>query len=153
MSFPRLAVFFAAGAVVAGLAAAAIAQDAAPDFAAMTPEQLVDARQEAMKEDGGLLRSAGSLAGADAVAAADTLIHNYTNLPLMFPEGSIVGDSRALPAIWEDWDGFAAIFATGLQGAVDMKAAAEAGDVAAYTAALQVVGGTCGECHQAYRGR
>jgi cytochrome c556 len=152
MSLPRLAVFFAAGALVAGFAATAIAQEAAaPDFAAMSHEELVEARQDAMKEDGGLLRRAGGLTGADAVAAADTLIRNYTNLPHMFPEGSNIGDSKALPVIWQDFETFTGIFAKGLQGASDMKAAAEAGDAAAYAAALQVVGGTCGECHQKFR--
>ena len=152
MSLPRLAVFFAAGALFAGIAASAIAQDAAtPDFTAMSHEELVKARQDAMKEDGGLLRRAGGLTGADAVAAADTLIRNYTNLPHMFPEGSNIGDSKALPAIWQDFETFTGIFAKGLQGANDMKAAAEAGDAAAYAAALQVVGGTCGECHQKFR--
>jgi cytochrome c556 len=34
-----------------------------------------------------------------------------------------------------------------------MKTAAAAGDAAAYGAALEVIGGTCGECHQDYRGR
>jgi len=152
MSLPRLAVFFAAGALVAGLAATAIAQDAAtPDFASMSHADLVKARQDAMKEDGGLLRRAGGLSGADAVAAADTLIRNYTNLPHMFPEGSNVGDSKALPVIWQDFETFTGIFAKGLAGANDMKAAAEAGDAAAYAAALQTVGGTCGECHQKFR--
>ena len=97
------------------------------------------------------LRRAGGLSGADAVAAADTLIRNYTNLPHMFPEGSNIGDSKALPVIWQDFDTFTGIFAKGLQGANDMKAAAVAGDAAAYAAALQVVGGTCGECHQKFR--
>ena len=152
MSLPRLAVFFAAGALFAGIAASAIAQDAAtPDFTAMSHEELVKARQDAMKEDGGLLRQAGGLSGAEAVAAADTLIRNYTNLPQMFPEGSNVGDSKALPVIWQDFETFTGIFAKGLQGANDMKAAAEAGDAAAYAAALQVIGGTCGECHQKFR--
>ena len=152
MSLPRLAVFFAAGALVAGFASTAIAQEAAaPDFAAMSHEELVEARQDAMKEDGGLLRRAGGLTGAEAVAAADTLIRNYTNLPHMFPEGSNIGDSKALPVIWQDFETFTGIFAKGLQGANDMKAAAEAGDAAAYAAALQVVGGTCGECHQKFR--
>lgn len=152
MSLTRLAVFFAAGALAAGTAATAIAQDAAtPDFAAMSHEDLVKARQDAMKEDGGLIRRAGGFSGPEAVAAAETIIRNYTNLPHMFPEGSIVGDSEALPAIWQDFDTFTGIFAKGLKGAEDMKAAAQAGDAAAYAAALQVVGGTCGECHQKFR--
>lgn len=151
MSLPKLAAFIATGAMLAGLAAGAMAQDAAPDFAAMTPEQLVEARKAAMKEDGGIVRRAGGLTGADASAAADKLIRNFTNFPAMFREGSIVGDSEALPVIWEDWEGFTAIFAEALQGANDMKAAATAGDAAAYAAALQTIGGTCSECHDKYR--
>jgi cytochrome c556 len=112
MSLPRFSVLFAAGAVAACLAVGsfAVAQDAAvdPAIAAMTPEQLVEARQAAMKEDGGVLRGAGDLSGAEASAAADVLIKNFTNLPHMFPEGSIVGDSKALPVIWEEFDAFTA---------------------------------------------
>ena len=153
MSRTKLAALFAAGTLSLSLIVAATAQDIAvdPAIAAMTPEQLVDARQAAMKEDGGILRGAKDLSGAEAVAAADTLIRNFTNFPALFAEGSIVGDSKALPVIWEDWDGFTAIFATALQGAKDMRAAAEAGDAAAYAAALQTIGGTCGQCHQNYR--
>lgn len=137
--------------MLAGIAAGAIAQDATPDYAAMSPEQLVEARQDAMRTNGGVLRSAGNLSGAEAVAAAETLIKDYSELPLMFPENSIVGNSKALPAIWQSKDEFNAILARGLDGATAMKAAAEAGDAAAYAAALQVIGGTCGECHQKFR--
>jgi cytochrome c556 len=155
MSLPKFAVLLAAGALAAGLVAGAAAQDMAvdPAIAAMTPEQLVEARQAAMKEDGGVLRGAKDLTGSEATAAADVLIKNFTNLPAMFPEGSIVGDSRALPVIWEEFDAFTAIFGKALQGAKDMRAAAEAGDATAYVAALDVVGGVCGECHQQYRGK
>jgi cytochrome c556 len=152
MSLTRFAVLLLAGALTTTLATA---QDPAvdPAIAAMTPEQLVEARQAAMKEDGGILRGAGSLTGAEATAAADVLIKNFTNFPAMFPENSIVGDSKALPVIWQEFDAFTAIFDKALQGAKDMKVAAAAGDAAAYGAALKVIGGTCGECHQTYRGK
>jgi cytochrome c556 len=152
MSLTRFAVLLLAGALTTTLATA---QDPAvdPAIAAMTPEQLVEARQAAMKEDGGILRGAGSLTGAEATAAADVLIKNFTNFPAMFPENSIVGDSKALPVIWQESDAFTAIFDKALQGAKDMKVAAAAGDAAAYGAALKVIGGTCGECHQTYRGK
>jgi cytochrome c556 len=155
MSLTRFAAILAAGAMAATLAAGVVAQDVAvdPAIATMTPEQLVEARQAAMKEDGGILRGAKDLTGADAVAATDTLIKNFTNFPAQFPEGSIVGDSKALPVIWEEFDAFSAIFAKALQGSKDMRAAAEAGDATAYVAALEVIGGTCGECHQKYRGK
>jgi cytochrome c556 len=155
MSLAKLSILALAGLMTLGVVTGLHAQDAPvvdPAIATMTPEEMVAARKAAMREDGGVLRGAGSLTGAEASAAADTLIKNFTNLPALFPEGSLVGDSKALPAIWENFDDFTAIFATAQQGALAMKAAAEAGDAAAYGAALQTIGGTCGMCHQKYRG-
>ena len=153
MSLPKLSMLIAAGAMAATFAVGAIAQDMAvdPAIASMSPDQHVAARKAAMKENGGALKAAGAQTGAEASASADILIKNYTNFMALFPEGSAVGDSKALPAIWENKADFDAIFAKGLQGAKDMKAAAEAGDAAAYGEAMKVIGGTCGECHQKYR--
>ncbi len=144
---------FALAAVVAVAGTLAYAQDVVPDpaLADLTPEQMVDMRQDLMKANGGLLRSAGSLTGADAVAAADTLIVNYTNLSVLFPEGSDVGDSAALPAIWQNPADFQAIWTSGIEAATAMKAAAEAGDADAYQAANRALGATCGQCHQTFR--
>jgi cytochrome c556 len=153
MSLPKLVALLSAGALAATFALGAIAQDvvADPAIAAMSPEQLVEARVAAMKQNGGLLRGAGGLSGADAVAAADTLLQNYTNFKVLFPEGSAVGSSEALPAIWENEDAFLAIFDQGIAAAQQMKAAAEAGNADAYGAALKALGGTCGQCHQQFR--
>lgn len=150
MSLPRIATALAATALAATFVVGALAQDT-PDFASMSPEQLVEARQAAMKQNGGILRGAAGLSGAEATAAADTLILNFTNLPAMFPEGSIVGDSKALPVIWEQWDEFTGIFASAKQAATELKVAAEAGDTAAYGTALQTIGGFCGQCHAKFR--
>jgi cytochrome c556 len=128
---------------------AAFAQDAF--VAPATPEEAVEMRQATMKENGGTLRSAGELTGPDAVAAMQTLLDNYTNMPALFPEDSIVGDSKALPAIWENWEEFTAIIETGRAAAESGLAAAEAGDAAAYGEALKAIGGTCGQCHQQFR--
>src|SRR5262245_11571445 len=130
MKLRTLTALTLAGLVVAGLAAGTIAQDVDPAIAGMTPEQLVDARQEAMKQNGGILRNLGTLSGAEAVAALDTVIQNFTNFPALFAEGSIVGDSKALPLIWEEKDAFDAIFAGAKEQAMKAKAAAEAGDTA-----------------------
>ena len=153
MSLLKVSTLIAAGAMLATFAVGAIAQDMAvdPAIATMSPDQLVEARQAAMKENGGTLKKAGALTGAEASAAADILIKNFTNLPAMFPEGSIVGESKALPAIWENKADFDGIFAKDLESAKAMKAAAEAGDADAYGAAMKAIGGSCGECHQKYR--
>lgn len=149
MSINKISAVAIAGLMTLGVVAA-FAQDAF--VAPATPEEAVAARIALMKEDGGLLRSAGNLTGAEAVAAMQTLKDNYSHIPALFPEGSIVGESKALPAIWENWDAFVAIAKTGEDAAAAGLAAAEAGDATAYAAALQAIGGTCGACHQQFRG-
>lgn len=116
-----------------------------------TPEEAVSMRQALMREDGGILRTARNLSGAEAVAAMTTLRDNYSHIPDLFPEGSIVGDTKALPAIWENWEAFTAIVDTGLAAAEAGLVAAEAGDAAGYGGALQTLMGTCGQCHQQFR--
>ena len=136
--------------LVAISAVAAFAQDAF--VAPATPEAAVAARLAVMKEDGGMMRQLGSLTGAEAIAGLNTILTNYTHIPDLFPEGSIVGESKALPAIWDNWGAFVAIVETGKTAAAAGIAAAEAGDAAAYATALQTLGGTCGACHQQFRG-
>ena len=149
MSIKKISALAIAGLMTIGVVAA-FAQDAF--VAPATPEEAVAARKALMREDGGILRGAAGLIGAEAVAAMQTLLTNYSHIPALFPEGSIVGDSKALPAIWENWEAFTAIAKTGEDAAAAGLAAAEAGDAAAYAAALQTLGGTCGTCHQQFRG-
>ena len=148
MSIKKISVMVIAGLMALGVVAS-VAQDAF--VAPATPEEAVTLRKQLMKEDGGILRGAASLTGPEAVAAMQTLKDNYSHIPALFPEGSIVGDSEALPAIWENWDAFVAIAKTGEDAAAAGLAAAEAGDAAGYAAALQAIGGTCGTCHQQFR--
>jgi len=139
--------------VLAAAGTFSYAQSVTPDpaLSALTPEQMVTIRQDLMKANGGILRGAAALTGAEAVAAAETILTNYTNFTVLFPEGSAVGDTEALPSIWTDNATFLGIFNTGIEAATAMKAAAEAGDAAGYEAAVKAIGGTCGQCHQAFR--
>lgn len=154
MPLNKLAGLALAAAVVAA-ATFALAEDIVitpdPAIAALTPEEMVAKRQATMKEDGGILKGAGALSGADAVAAAEHLIHNFSNLTALFPEGSMVGETAALPVIWEKNEDFQAIFKKAVVNATALKAAAEAGDAAAYTTTIKTIAGFCGECHQTYR--
>ena len=143
------AVAFVAGAV----ALAAYAQDLTitpdPALTGLSAEQAVDKRQQTMKLNGATLKVAGGLTGAEAVKAADTLISNLT---VLFPEGSDqVPGSEALPVIWQNWDTFQGNLRKGVGFATQLKAAAQAGDAAAYAAALKSIGGLCGQCHQKFR--
>ena len=76
-----LSKFVVTAAVAIALGAAAftsVAQDIAitpdPTLSTLTVEQMVAKRQELMKSNGATLKAAGTLSGAEAVAAADTLI-------------------------------------------------------------------------------
>jgi cytochrome c556 len=139
------------------LGAIAFAQDTPtvvvdPAIATMTNDQLVQARKDAMKQNGMTLRGAGQLSGPEAVAAATVLLQNFVNLPALFKEGSITPDSKALPVIWEKWDDFKALLDVGAASAAKAQAAATAGDAATYAAALDEIGKSCGSCHSQYRG-
>lgn len=145
----RKASTLAFAAIVAVGTAGVFAQDAFTPPA--TPEEAVAMRKALMREDGGILRSVGNLTGAEAVAAMTTLRDNYSHIPALFPEGSIVGDTEALPAIWENWEAFTAIVDTGVAAAEAGMAAAEAGDADAYSTAVRTLMGTCGQCHGQFR--
>jgi cytochrome c556 len=142
---------------VLSLGALAVAQDTTvvvdPTIATMTNDQLVQARQNAMRENGRTLRGAQDLTGADAIAAATTLLKNFTNLPALFREGSTTDKSGARPTIWENWEDFRSRFDKDAEAAKAMLAAATSGDMAAYVAAIQEIGGSCNSCHETYRGR
>ena len=122
-----------------------------PAIAAMTADQKVEARQKAMKEDGGLLRAAAKATGDDAVKAATTVLQNFVNFPALFADGATNAKSEADPKIWTEFDKFSDIFKAGQQDATKMIAAAKAGDQAAYQDAFKSLGQKCFQCHQTYR--
>lgn len=148
MSIKTISAMAIAGLLALG-AVATVAQDAFTPPA--TPEEAVAMRKALMREDGGLIRTLNGLSGAEAAAALNIVLTNYTHIPAVFPEGSIVGDSDALPAIWENWETFTGIVESGKAAATEAIAAAEAGDATAYATALRALGGTCGQCHQQFR--
>lgn len=153
---PMKSFAFACLAATVAFATLALAQDAPvvdPAIAGMSNDQLVAARQEAMKEDGKVLRGAAKATGDDAVAIATTVLQNFVNFPALFREGSLTPDSHALPAVWEKWDQFEGIFIEGQTVAEEMLAAAKAGDTAAYGKSIEALGGLCFQCHQTFRGR
>lgn len=154
-----LSKFIVSAAVAVALGAAAFtsyAQDITitpdPALSGLSVEDMVAKRQELMKTNGATLKTAGSLSGAEAVAAAETLIADFSNLTVLFPEGSdAVAGSEAKAEIWQNFDAFQALLKQGVVNATAMKAAAEAGDADAYGASIKAVGGLCGQCHQQFR--
>jgi cytochrome c556 len=156
MPFSKLAVTAVMALVAGASALTSYAQDVTitpdPALTGLGAEQAVDKRQATMRLNGATLKAAGGLSGAEAVQAAETLISNFSNLTVLFPEGSDqVPGSEALPVIWQDWDTFQGNLRRGVIFATQLKAAAEAGDAAAYGASLKQIGGLCGQCHQKFR--
>ena len=80
------------------------------------------------------------------------MIGFFEGFPARFPAGSGSGDTRALPAIWTDRAGFEAANTNMVTQLRALQAAANSGDQAAFGAAFQQTGGTCGACHRPYRG-
>jgi len=72
-------------------------------------------------------------------------------VPTVFPEGSGVGESEALPAIWEEPDDFRAALDKFVTAADGMAAAAESGDPSKLGPAIQALGGSCKNCHDNFR--
>jgi cytochrome c556 len=94
----------------------------------------------------GLVENDGHLIGhAQGLASAANELHR------IFPAGSAVGESEALPAIWEDPDGFAAAIAKMQEATAAFVVAAESGDGEAIGGAFRNVGMSCRGCHDNYR--
>ena len=89
-----------------------------------------------------------------AQTAADNLYHlTRHDQGRMWPEGSdnaSIDGTRALPAIWDDLEGFANRFGALQDGVATMQTAAGDG-LDSMRGALGGVGGACQACHQEFR--
>lgn len=139
-----------------GLALAAFGLGVAPAAAADAAGEL-KYRKSVMKSQaghfGGVL---GVVKGettnkAHLAAHAAALAESARMVGDVFPQGSNVGDSEALPVIWEKPDAFKEKVAALVKTTADLDAAAKGGDMAAVGAAAGAVGKSCGGCHDDFR--
>ncbi|MET0309048.1 MAG: cytochrome c [Sphingomonas sp.] len=72
-------------------------------------------------------------------------------MPGMFPAGSDIAPSNAMPAVWTDRAGFEAKAAAYAAAATKLAELAKAGDKAGFAAQYGEVGKTCGACHSSFR--
>lgn len=132
------------------------AKSAPKPKAVATAAQVIDGRQSAFLLSGALF---GSMKGAvdrgedvkGQAFAARSLAKWAKALPGMFPAGSGVEPSEALPAIWTDRAGFQAKAAAYAAEADKLAALAAANDKAGFAAQWAAVRETCNACHTAYR--
>lgn len=136
-----------AGLLTVSIAAPVVAQDM------LHGDEAIAKRIELMKSNGGTLRGAGSATGDGAITAAQTLVDNFAMLGTLFPEDSMEGNTKALPSVWSDNEGFLVAYNTANGAAAALLTAAQAGDAAAYGAAVKAMGATCGGCHANYKSR
>ncbi len=72
-------------------------------------------------------------------------------VPHIYPEGSGVSKSEALPAIWEKPDEFKEAVSKFVEAANGMARAAETGDMSAVGPAMKSLGQSCKGCHDNFR--
>lgn len=153
MSFPRSLVFGLSGAaLVAGSLLAASHAEKNP---------AVEARKSLMQLIAFNLGPIGAMAKGDMPYDAETATTAANNLLTlsrveigpMFPEGTdnfSRDDTRALPEIWDDMDGFDAHKAD-LTAAAEAMVTAAGTDLASLQGAMKALGGACGGCHKDFR--
>lgn len=128
-----------------------------PVIAEPTPEDAKDYRSAVMTSlrghigassmiARGLIENSGQLLGH-----AEGLANGAAELKNLFPEGSAVNESAALPAIWEEPEKFAAKIDALVEATGDFEAAAAGGDPEAIGAAFRQVGMSCRGCHDDFR--
>lgn len=140
---------FGLGAVLGVLAIAGVA----------TAQDAIKARQAEFKEFGRRMgaikdtvidKKGGTL--ADVAANAEHIAGKIPQIPSWFPNGSDRGETRALPAIWQNFADFEAKAKNAEELAKALVVAAKSGDPAATAQAFGKLGQEgCGGCHRPYR--
>lgn len=143
-----------------GVAATALCLGTFGSFAlAQDMAGVIKYRQAVMSAQGGHMGALARIVRGEVDFADDAAVHAHALNDLAgmilqaFPEGSLEGEeTEALPAIWEDWDGFtAATEAFQTATAALVSTIEDGGDAEAIGAAFGEVGGACRNCHESYR--
>ncbi|MCW5750105.1 MAG: cytochrome c [Alphaproteobacteria bacterium] len=113
-----------------------------------------DNRQEMRKAMGAIKAVIDAKGDAKTVVPlAERLVNLEKAFSGHFPAGSDKGETKALPAVWSDWNGFLAASKNTQEAATKLAQVAAAGDLAGVGQQFGAVGGTCGACHDKYRAK
>ncbi len=142
----------------AGLALVIVSSGA---MAVEQPLNVIKYRQTTMKAIGAHMGAIVAVVKGEVPYTDQVAVHARAigamakHLPSLFPEGTgpEVGETRALPAIWQQWDRFAAAARSLEAESARLAEIAEAGgDLAALGAQVGAVGKNgCGACHKPFR--
>ena len=128
-----------------------------PVFADATPEDAKDYRSAVMTALRGHIGASSMIArglidnSGQLLGHAEGLSNGAAELANLFPEGSAVNESEALPAIWEKPEEFQAAIDNLVEATAAFEAAAAGGDPEAIGAAFRQVGMGCRGCHDNFR--
>jgi cytochrome c556 len=128
-----------------------------PALADTSPEDALDYRKAVMTAMRGHIGAASMIArglvddDGHLVGHARGLADGAREMERIFQEGSNVGESEALPLIWEEPEAFAEAVSKLQEATAAFLAAAESGDGEAIGAAFRNVGMSCRGCHDRYR--
>lgn len=123
----------------------------------------VGAQQDPIGERKALMKRSGAQAAAaakmvrgeepfdlaKAQAALAAFADKAEKMPNLFPDNTKTGDTRAVPAIWDNRAGFNAEIAK-FAGHVK-EAQSSTKDLETFRAAMTTIGRDCGSCHQGFR--
>lgn len=142
-------------AVIGALAAGAMVGGATAAFA---QADVVKERQANRKASGAEMRAIKGI--VDSKGDAKEIVVHAAKLKTleeafdkMFPAGSDTAESKALPTVWSDKQGFAAASKNADAAYDKLAVAAGSGDFAVIATAFGGVGKACGACHQKYRAK
>ena len=113
-------------------------------------------RQAVMKSIGGHMSAMGTILKEqvhleDLALHAEGLAGLAEIAPEVFPAGSGVEKSKALPAIWENPDDFADAMNRLIEASDEMARAAKTGEMSEIGPAIQALGGSCKGCHDDFK--
>ena len=130
---------------------------ATPAFAETTPEDAADYRHAVMETLGShahafFLIFAGKVDQRDQMAThANAMAAVGTEIGTLFPEGSNVDDSHALPLIWQEPEQFSEVVQNAETATAGLAAAVATGDQKSIAAGFKALGDACKGCHDRYR--
>lgn len=122
-----------------------------------TPEDAYDYRAAIMDSMSGHIRAASMTVRGlvedrgQLLNHAKAMANNTKEFDYLFPNGSNVGDSEALPVIWEEPEEFAAAIEKIKEASAGLVTAAESGDTERIGSAFRELGGACRGCHDRFR--
>lgn len=126
--------------------------------AALAQSGVIDQRKAEMKAMGGAAGAIGKmLKGEEAFDLAkaktglETIAKNAKSGAALYPADSKTGDTKALPAIWDNKAKFDGIFAKLAADATAVNAAIK--DEASFKAEAGKVFANCGACHNDFRAK